>query len=427
MSNRYNESNRLLKRALHSIPLGTQTFSKSHLNFPQESAPLFLTHGKGCKVWDVDGNEYLDFLNGLAAIMLGYQDPDVNAAVSRQLQDGVLFSLAHPLEMQVAELIVDMVPCAEMVRFGKNGSDATAAAVRLARAYTGRDHVAVCGYHGWQDWYIGSTARDLGVPEFTKSLTHAFSYNDIESLENLFAEFPHKIAGVILEPMNSVFPQDGFLQKVQALTAREGAVLIFDEIVTGFRLAKGGAQEYFDVTPDLACVGKGMANGFPLSAVVGRKEIMQLLDQVFFSFTAGGEALSLAAAQAVLMKIQAEPVLERIHAFGADLIAQVNCLIKEYNLTELLTLSGHPAWSIFTFSAGLDVELYKMYFKQEMMKRGILISMSHNVSYANAQSDLACLINIYREVLPLLHDALVLGDMKQRLLVAESTPIFQVR
>ncbi len=169
-----------------------------------------------------------------------------------------------------------------MVRFGKNGSDATSAAIRLARAFTKKEHVAVCGYHGWQDWYIGSTTRDLGVPEATKSLTHTFKYNDISSLEQLFYQQKNQIAAVILEPMNTHFPEDNFLQKVKDLCQQHGAVLIFDETITGFRFSMGGAQQLFNVTPDLATFGKGMANGYPISAVVGRKDIMMLMEDIFF-------------------------------------------------------------------------------------------------------------------------------------------------
>ena len=177
---RYQQSEKLLKRALLTIPLGSQTFSKSKTQYPLGVSPFFIQRGKGSRVWDVDGNEYVDFINSLAAITLGYCDPDVDAAVRAQLENGVIFSLPHQLEMQVAEKIVELVPCAEKVRFGKNGSDATAGAVRLARAFTNRDHVAVCGYHGWQDWYIGTTPRNRGVPQATRDLSHAWTYNDIE-------------------------------------------------------------------------------------------------------------------------------------------------------------------------------------------------------------------------------------------------------
>src|SRR4030067_1193023 len=312
MSERYKQSEKLLERALKTIPLGSQTFSKSKTQYPRGVSPCFIARGKGSHVWDVDGNEYIDFVNSLAAVTLGYNDTEVTAAVRAQLEDGIIFSLPHPIEMQVAEKIVEMVPCAEMVRFGKNGPRATSGAVRLSRAYTGRDHVAVCGYHGWQDWYIGSTARNKGVPKATRDLTHTFTYNDIESLNKIFKEFPGQVAAVIMEPMNTTEPRDGFLGKVKELTHKNGAVFIFDETITGFRYANGGAQEYFGVTPDLATFGKGIANGYPLSVLAGRKDIMTLMEEVFFSFTFGGETLSLAASLATMSKLQKEPVLETI-------------------------------------------------------------------------------------------------------------------
>jgi len=230
------KSQAFLARSQKVIPLGSQTFSKSRTQYPFGVSPFFITHAKGSRAWDLDGNEYIDFVSSLASITLGYQDPDVNQAVRQQLDEsGVIFSLPHPLETEVAELICEMVPCAEMVRFGKNGSDATAGAIRVARAFTSRDRVAVCGYHGWQDWYIGSTARNRGVPQAVRDLTHAFKYNDLDSLDQLLRAHPGEFAAVILEPMNVLQPQPGFLEGVKALAHQHGALLIFDETITGFR------------------------------------------------------------------------------------------------------------------------------------------------------------------------------------------------
>ncbi|MBW1735929.1 MAG: aminotransferase class III-fold pyridoxal phosphate-dependent enzyme, partial [Deltaproteobacteria bacterium] len=254
---RYRKSKEFLTRAEKVIPLASQTFSKSHIQYP-EASPYFLVRGKGSRVWDVDGNEYIDFVNGLLPVILGYCDPDVDKAVMEQMKKGVTFSLASPLECELAEMLVDLIPCAEMVRFGKSGSDATAGAVRVARAYTGRERVAVCGYHGWQDWYIGSTVRNKGVPECVRRLTHSFTYNDLSSLERLFDQYPGEIAVVILEPMNVEDPAPRFLEGVKEVTHKHGAILVFDEIITGFRYALGGAQELFGVVPDLAAVGKSM-------------------------------------------------------------------------------------------------------------------------------------------------------------------------
>ncbi len=275
MTTRYQKSEAMLLRALESIPLGSQTFSKSLTQYPRGASPYFLTHGRGSRVWDVDGNEYIDFVNGLASITLGYNDPDVNAAVKKQLEEGTIFSLAHPIETAVAEKIIEMVPCAEMVRFGKNGSDVTSGAVRLARAYTSRDHVAVSGYHGWQDWYIGSTARNKGVPQAVRALTHTFPYNDLPALQKLFDDLPDRIAAVILEPMNVYEPKERFLEQVKALAHERGALLIFDETITGFRYANGGAQALFGVTPDLATFGHRVANGVTLSLIDGRSDVMK--------------------------------------------------------------------------------------------------------------------------------------------------------
>ena len=287
-----------------------------------------MDHANGSHFWDVDGNEYIDFVNGLACVTLGYCDPDVDVAVQNQMKSGVTFSLPHKLEMEVAELLVEMIPCAEKVRFAKNGTDATSGAIRVARAYTGRDRVAVCGYHGWQDWYIGSTTRDLGVPKAVKQLTHVFVYNDIDSLNRLLEEHHGEFAAVILEPMNVAYPQDGFLEKVRAVTQQHGALLIFDETITGFRYAKGGAQQEFGVTPDLATFGKGMANGYPLSALVGKAEYMDVVEKIFFSGTFGGETLSLAAAKAVLTKLRQEPVIATLKAQGQKIIDSVNRIIS---------------------------------------------------------------------------------------------------
>jgi len=267
----------LKNKAQRLIPSCTQTFSKAPTQFVQGVAPVFLARGQGSHVWDVDGNEYIDYPMGLGPIILGHNYASVTEAAVRQMQDGMAFSLAHPLEVELSELLVEIIPCAEMVRFGKNGSDATSGAVRVARAYTGRDVIACCGYHGWQDWYVGTTTRNKGVPKAVQELTVTFRYNDIASLERVFAQHPGQVAAVIMEPVGVVEPRDGFLQQVRELAHREGALFVFDEIITGFRLALGGAQDYFGVVPDLAAFGKVIGGGFPVAAVAGRRDIMRHL------------------------------------------------------------------------------------------------------------------------------------------------------
>lgn len=429
MCDRYQKSEHLLQRALKTIPLGTQTFSKSKTQYPFGVSPYFIERAQGSHAWDVDGNEYIDFINSLAAVTLGYNDPDVTKAVQAQLQQGTIFSLPHPIEVLVAEKIVEVVPCAEMVRFGKNGSDATSGAIRVARAYTRRDRVAVCGYHGWHDWYIGSTARDLGIPAATKALTHKFLYNDIESLHQLFQEYPGEIAAVILEPMNVFFPKDDFLEKVKELTHQNGSLLVFDETITGFRYAIGGSQEYFGITPDLATFGKGLANGYPVSALTGKAEVMRVVEDIFFSFTFGGETLSLSAALATINKLQREPVIQTMTARGEAILTDVQALIDRYDIGHIFSLSGHPTWSFLLIK---DIAPYsqwqiKTLFLQEMFARGILTLGTHNLSYGHAETDVHSILAVYEEVLPLIGALVDNKELESYLRCQPLEPLFKVR
>ncbi|MGL4813564.1 MAG: aminotransferase class III-fold pyridoxal phosphate-dependent enzyme [Beijerinckiaceae bacterium] len=422
-------SEAMLERALKSIPLGSQTFSKSLTQFPHGVSPFFIARAQGGRCWDIDGHEYVDFVNGLASVTLGHCDPDVTAAVRNQLQDGVIFSLPHVLETEVAERIISMVPCAQKVRFGKNGSDATSGAIRAARAFTGRDRVAVCGYHGWQDWYIGTTLRNKGVPQATRELSHQFTYNDLDSLRALLAARPGEFAAVILEPMNVADPLPGFLQGVVDLAHEHGAVAVFDETITGFRFARGGAQELFGVTPDLACFGKGLANGYPLSAVAGRADIMQEFENVFFSFTMGGEALSLAAAKAVLDKLQTQPVIESMAAKGERIREGVRALITKHGCGDFLGFAGHPTWSFLTIKDTPSASSFeiKTLWMQEIQTRGILSVGTHNVSHAHTDDDIARLLTVYDEVFPILKAAVTENRLRQYLRCKPLEPLFKVR
>lgn len=429
MSERYKKSEQFLERALRTVPLGSQTFSKSKTQLPVGVSPFFASRAQGAYLWDVDGNKYVDFVNSLCSVTLGYNDPEVTKAVADQLQNGIIYSLSHELEFMVAEKIVEMVPCAEMVRFGKNGSDATAGAVRLARAYTKRDHVLVCGYHGWQDWYIGSTTRDLGVPQAVKDLTHKFAYNDINSLVAKFEELKGKVAAVILEPVNVTAPENNFLLDVKNVAHENGAILIFDETITGFRYANGGAQEFFGVTPDLATFGKGLANGYPVSAIAGRKEIMMLMEEIFFSFTFGGETLSLAAAYATLSKLQTQPVTERLHAVGTSLIAGLNKLIDEHKLSSIFTVSGYPVWSflIIKDTPQYNAFEFKTLLLQEMFANGVFMIGTHNISYAHSEEDIKHLLTCYGRYFEKVQQAIERNNLMQILNCEPLRPLFKVR
>jgi len=416
------------KKAKAIIPSGTQTFSKGPTQFVKGVAPIYLDRGLGSHVWDVDGNTYIDYSLALGPITLGYRYPEVDRAIKQQLKKGITFSLMHPLEIEVSQLLKEVIPCAEMVRFGKNGSDVTAGAVRLARAYTGRDKIACCGYHGWQDWYIGTTTRDKGVPKQTSSLTLPFTYNKIESLEKIFTENKGKVAAVIMEAIAIQEPKDGFLQKVKKLTHDNGALLIFDEIVTGFRIALGGAQEHYKIIPDLSCFGKGIANGMPLSALVGKKEIMKMLEEVFFSFTFGGEALSLAAAKATIGIMKNKGVIRHFWLQGRKLQDAYNQIAKDLELTKFTGCVGLPAHSALYFKDknGEDSLLLKSIFQQEVLKDGILTIGVHNICYTLSDRDVKRTIDIYAAALRKLRTWLDSGkDLKVFLKGDMIRPIFR--
>jgi glutamate-1-semialdehyde 2,1-aminomutase/spore coat polysaccharide biosynthesis protein SpsF len=380
-------------------------------------APTFLARGQGSHVWDADDNEYIDYPMALGPIVLGYGYAAVDEAVKKQLEDGATFSLPHGLEVEVAERMVDMIPCAEMVRYGKNGSDATAGAVRLARAYTGKDLIACCGYHGWQDWYIGSTSFSRGVPKDVRRLTLTFKYNNIESVRQLFAEHPGQIAAVILEPVGVVEPKGGFLLALQELCRREGSLLIFDEVITGFRIARGGAQEYFGVIPDLACFGKAMANGFPISAVVGPRDIMKIFEETFFSFTFGGEALSLAAAHATMKEIAERDVIGYLWEQGRQLMDGLNVLAHEFGADQFVRCIGLPPRTVVNFfdESGQESLLVKSLFQQECLKRGILFSAGHNISYSHSASDIEYTLRVYRSAIEIVATAIQDGKIRHKL------------
>jgi glutamate-1-semialdehyde aminotransferase/spore coat polysaccharide biosynthesis protein SpsF (cytidylyltransferase family) len=416
-------------RAQQVIPGCAQTFSKGYTQHVQGVAPLFLQRGQGCRVWDVDGNEYIDYIQGLLANILGYAHPEVNAAASAQYDEGHSFSLPHPLEVQLAERLTRLIPCAEMVRFGKNGSDATAGAVRAARAFTKRDRIACCGYHGWQDWYIGSTTRNAGVPGAVRALTHPFLYNDLPALEKLLSEHPGEFAAVIMEPVNFVEPQPGYLQGVKELTHKHGALLIFDEICTGFRFALGGAQARYGVIPDLACFGKGMGNGFPIACVVGRSAVMRIFEEIFFSFTFGGEAASLAATLKVLNILEQTDALARMEANGRWLQEGFNSLAQEAGLAERFQCVGHPSWSLLKFrdATGADSFLERSLFQQETVKRGILLMVTHNITAAHDSEAIERTLETYAAVLKTLANWLSDPKPERFLEGTMIQPVFRVR
>ena len=333
MPRAFTKSNQLLKKVSRTIPLAAQTFSKSYLQYVRGCAPLFITRGRGAIVWDVDGNQYTDFINNLAANILGYRISAVDRAIVKQLQSGIAFSLPSPLEYELARLLVKYIPCAEMVRFGKNGSDVTTGAIRVARAVTGRDHVAACGYHGWHDWYIGSTTRSKGVPAATKKLTHKFIYNDIDSLKKIFKQYPEQIAAVIMEPMSYIEPQPGFLAAVKRVAHQHGALLIFDEIIEGFgRTGKMFASEHY-LTPDILVLGKSLGGGItPLAGIVTREKYNICQDRSVGHYTHEKNALSATAALAEIEVIEKNNLCDHAARLGAHTLERLQEMSEKHRL-----------------------------------------------------------------------------------------------
>ena len=411
-------SNNIYSKAIKIIPSGTQTFSKGVTQFTNGIAPKYLKKGKGAYAWDVDNNKFLDYVMGCHPLILGYADNDVNEAIKKQLDLGSTFSLMNKLELDVAEILVDTIPCAEMVRFGKNGADATTIGVRLARAVTKRDHIAYCGYHGWHDWFIANTDLNSGIPKFNQKLAHSFVYNDLDSLEKIFKKYKNKIAIVIMEPVTVFEPkcygpkncsnlickknfcQKNFLTEVKRITKENGALLMFDEIISGFRFSNGGAQKMFGITPDLSSFAKAISNGIPLSAIVGKKKYMKHLDKTFFSFTYGGDCIGLAAAKVCIPKIIEKNVVNHLYDVGGLLKKEINLLAKKYNLYEYISCIGYPCRSIVTLKNSKffsDLEL-KTYIQQELIRSGILWAAYHALSWSHKKEDILATINVFEDI-----------------------------
>ena len=386
MKKKFKKSIKFHKRAIQSIPLATQTFSKSSLIYPYGVSPLFIDRGKGCNVRDIDNNQYIDYILGLLPIILSYQDKDVDKAIRKQLSKGIIFSLPTTIECMLAEELIKLIPSAEMVRFGKNGSDVTSAAIRLSRAYTGRDKIAICGYHSWHDWYIGTTTRNLGVPKSISKLSYNFKFNDLDSLfYTLKKNNPHKFAAIIMEPENFEIPNLEFLKGVRSFANKYGIVLIFDEIVSGFRCNIGGAQKKYNVIPDLSKFGKGIANGMPLSVLVGNKKIMKLTNDIFFSGTFGGETLSIAAGLATLKKLRKYNAPKIFNSLGKRYSESVNKIIKTHNLSDIITIKGvewRPILKISTSKKITDIEIISL-MRQEFIENGIILGSGFNFCLAH--------------------------------------------
>ena len=378
----YSASQRLAAKAEELIPLGAQTFSKSKMQFPAGVAPLLLSHGDGGYCYDVDGNDYVDLVGGLLPNILGYRDFDVDSAIRRQLDRGISFSLATTLETTLAEKLNAHIPSAEMVRFGKNGSDVTTAAIRLARHITKRDKVMVGGYHGWHDWSMAHTDRNNGIPSAVKDQSCNFG----------MVTPSNDIAACIVEP-EFYSTEDLLLMRADCIDL--GIILIFDEIISGFRCGLGGLQKNHGVTPDLSTFGKAMGNGMPISALVGRKKIMSRMTEISYSGTFFGEALSIAAAIATIDKLEREKVPEYLSYVGRFIRLDVNKLLAKYEMNVAIRLEGPVELNRIKFAT----KQVQSIFIQEMAKNGVLIIGSHNTCFAHKKPEIDRVLHAWDQTL----------------------------
>ncbi|MFE4461236.1 glutamate-1-semialdehyde 2,1-aminomutase [Nocardia tengchongensis] len=390
----YRRSNDLQARLHDLVPGGAHTYARGADQYPEQMAPI-LVRGNGARVWDADGNEYVEYGMGLRSVTLGHGFAPVVDAVARTISDGVNFSRPTELELLAAEDFLSLVPGADMVKFAKNGSDTTTAAVRLARAVTGRETVAICDqpFFSVDDWFIGVTEMNAGIPA---AATVKFRYNDLESLEDALRG--DDIACVILEQATALAdPAPGFLEGVRALCDRHGTLLIFDEMITGFRWSAGGAQQLYGVVPDLSCWGKAMANGFPLSALAGKREYMELgglrtdADRVFLlSTTHGPETASLAAFRAVVQTYRSSDPVARMEAAGRRLAAGVNAIAADLGIAEYLEVAGRPSCLVFLTRdpEGIASQPFRTLFLQELLDRGVLgQSFVNSAAHTDADID----------------------------------------
>ncbi len=409
---RLDRSEALWARAQKSILSGTQLYSKGPETHIRGVSPIYIERGKGAHVWDPDGNEYIDYDMGLGPILLGYAYEAVDGAIIEQLGRGMGFSLVSPPEVEYAELCLRHIPSAGKVRFLKTGSSATEAAIRIARAYTGKKHVIRGEYHGWHEWTAsGESVRQGGILPDVRLAVHRFEYNDLESAERLFATYPGDVAALITEPVMLEAPKPGFLEGLKKLCADNGALLVFDEVVDGFRFSIGGAQEYFGITPDLSTFGKAAANGMPLSIVAGSREIMDAVDRsIFISTTFGGETLSLAAGIAVMHELENKPVTKRIWSLGERLKGETNQMARRLGVG--IELEGYPCRMAFDYrddKGGRDW-LYNSLFMQECVKRGILLGWSIFPCYSHTDADIEETLNVFEDAMKVYRKALDSGN-----------------
>jgi glutamate-1-semialdehyde 2,1-aminomutase len=426
---RVRQSMALYRRALELIPGGTQLVSRRPTRFAYGVSPVYARRARGARFWDVDGNEYIDWVSGIGAIILGYCDPVVDEAVREQIACGSMYSINHELEIELAEELVRTIPCAEMVRYAKCGGEACAIAVRIARGATGRDRVLFCGYHGWHDWYLAANLAmeanlnahlfpgidPIGVPQALAGTALPFPYGDLSALGQLLDDHRGQVAAVILEPLRSEEPPAGYLESVAKLVRQHGAVLIFDEVSSGFRISLGGVQEHTGVTPDLAVFAKAISNGYPMAAVVGRREVMEPAGRMFISSTYWSDTIGLRAALTTIRELRRREVPAQLHRLGSNLQRRLNEAAQEAGIRARCGgLAVHPALQLDTDDPALKSALATL-FIQEMAKRGCHGYTSFYLNAAQGEAEIEQTAQAAREVFALMHDGWTRGTVDRLL------------
>jgi glutamate-1-semialdehyde 2,1-aminomutase len=411
-------SQRLYAKAKRLIPGGTQLLSKRPEMLLPNLWPCYYSRAKGAKIWDIDGNEFLDMgYSGIGACILGYANSVVDRAVRKAITSGTMATLNCPEEVELAELLVALHPWSEMVRYTRSGGEAMAVAVRIARAATGRDKVAFCGYHGWHDWYLAANLAEnsnldghllpglspTGVPRQLQGTVFPFQYNKADELDQLTREHRHELAAIVMEPVRNHNPAPDFLEQVRAIASRENAVLIFDEITAGWRLTTGGSHLTFGVNPDVAVFAKGMSNGYPMGAIVGIRPVMEAAQNSFISSTYWTERTGPAAALATIREHKDNEVAEHLVALGTLIQSGWKRLACKYNLP--LEVSGIAPLSHFSF-AREDHQAIRTLFSQLMLERGILATNAFYAMHAHSRNDVSCYLEAVEPVFEALSQAI---------------------
>lgn len=392
----------LYRRAEQLIPGRTQLISRRASQFASGVSPVYADHAKGSRFVDVDGNEYIDWVNAVGAVILGHADDVVDQAVKAQIDRGSIYTLNGPLEVELAEELVNTIPSAEMVRYTKAGGEACAVAARIARGTTGKDLILFCGYHGWHDWYQSANylvdpesgefpfagIEPIGVPRSLAGTAIPFVYGDLVMLENLLDKHAGQVAAVMMEPVRSELPPAGYLESVKALAHRHEAFLIFDEVSCGWRLRIGGVQEYLDVTPDMTVLAKAMSNGYPMGAVVGSRRAMEPAARMFVSSSYWSDNIGLAASLTTIRELKRRNAERRFEEIGERLRAAINNAITAAGLSgRCVGLHTNPAVSLDLPDPSLGPKAATL-FIQEMARRGVHTYMGFKATLAHTEEDI---------------------------------------